>query len=80
MVLCSPTGDLVSSEGTILGPATNNLAEYHTMIGLLIETPSSDVSQIRVYLDSELVVHHLNQVYIIWNPLLLHTFQRVWLL
>ena len=36
-VLYSPTGDLVSSGGPCLGPATNNLEEYHAVISLLIE-------------------------------------------
>ena len=34
-VLYSPTGDLVSSRGTCLSPATKNLVEYHVVIGLL---------------------------------------------
>ena len=59
-VLYSPTGDLVSSGGTCLGPATNNLVEYHAVIGLLTEALANNVSQIRVYLDSELVLHQLN--------------------
>ena len=56
-VLYYPTGDLVSSGGTCLGPATNNLAEYHAVIGLLTKALANDVSQIRVYLDLELFVH-----------------------
>ena len=73
-VLYSPTGDLVILGGTCLGPSTNNLVEYHAVIGLLMEALDNDVREIRVYLDSELVVHQLNRVYTIWNPLLLHTF------
>ena len=79
-VLYSPTCDLVSSEGVLLGPSTNNLAEYQAMIGLLTEALANDVREIRVYLDSELVVQHLDQFYTIRNPMLLHTFQRVSLL
>ena len=73
-VMYSPTSDLVSSGGTCLGPATNNLTEYHAVIGLLIESMANDVPEIRVYLDSKLVVHQLNQVYTIKNPPLRHTF------
>ena len=62
-VLYSPSGDLVSSGGVCLGPSTNNLAEYHAVIGLLTEDLASDVSEIRSYLDSELVVQQLNRVY-----------------
>ena len=73
-ILYSPTGDMVSSGGVCLGPSTNNLAKYHAVIGLLMEALDSDVREIRVYLDSKLVVQQLNQVYIIRNPLLLRTF------
>ena len=76
-VLYSPTGDLVSSWGTCLGPSTNNITEYHAVIGLLTKSLANDVREIRVYLDSELVVHQLNQFYTIHNPILLHTFRRV---
>ena len=43
-VLYSPTVDLVSSGGTCFGPAMNNIAEYHVVIGLLTEALSNDVS------------------------------------
>ena len=76
-VLYSPIGDLVSSGGTCLGPSKNNLAEYHAVIGLLTEALANYVSQIRVYLDSELVVHHFNRDYTIRGPLLLRMFRRV---
>ena len=79
-VLYSPTDDLVSSGGTCLSPATNNLAKYHAMIGFLPEALTSNVSQIRVYLDSELVVDQLNQVYTIRNLVLFRMFRRVGLL
>ena len=76
-VLYSPIGDLVSSGGVCLGPSTNNIIEYHTVIGLLMGALANDVRDIRVYLDSKLVVQQLNRVYTIRNPLLLRTFQRV---
>ena len=37
-LLYSPTSDLVRSQGTCLGPSTNNLVEYHIVIGLLNES------------------------------------------
>ena len=42
-VLYSPTGDMVSSGGTFLGPSTSNLAEYHAVVGLLTESLANDV-------------------------------------
>ena len=50
-VLYSPTSDLVSSGGILLGPSTNNLAEYQALIGLFTKSLASDVRNIRVYLD-----------------------------
>ena len=67
----------MSLGGTCLGPSTNNLTEYHAVIGLLMKPLTNDVREIRVYLDSELVVHQLNQVYTIRNPLPLRTLRRV---
>ena len=55
-VLYSPIGYLVSSGGVCLGPSTNNIAEYHVVIGLLMKSLDNDVREIRVYLDSELVI------------------------
>ena len=73
-VLYSPTSELVSSGGILLGPSTNNLAEYQDVVGLLTEALANDVREIRVYLDSELVVQQLNRVYTICNPLIFCTF------
>ena len=73
-VLYSLTSDLVSSRCVFLGPSTNNLVEYHAVIGLLSKSLANDVREIRVYLDSELVVQHLKRVYTVRNPLLLRTF------
>ena len=70
-VLYSPIGDLLSSGGVCLGPSTNNLVEYHAVIGLLTEALASNVREIRVYLDFELFFQQLNRVCTIRNPLLL---------
>ena len=42
-VLYSSTSDLGSPGGVCLGPSTNNIVEYHTVIGLLTESLASDV-------------------------------------
>ena len=44
----SPADDLVSSGGTCLGPTTNNLVEYHALIGLLAEVVTTDASHTKV--------------------------------
>ena len=60
-VLYSPTCDLVSSGDVCLGPSTNNLIEYHAVIGLSKKSLANDVREIRLYLDLELFkpsLHH----------------------
>ena len=79
-VLYSLAEYLVSSGAVCLGPATNNIAEYKAVIGLLTEVTSQDVHNQVVLMDSQLVVCHINHVYTIRNPILLHLFRRVCLL
>ena len=79
-VLYSLAYDLVSSGAVCIGPATNNIAEYQVVIGLLTESASQDVCNLVVLMDSQLVVCLLNHVYTIRNLVLLHLFQRVRLL
>ena len=79
-VLYSPAYDLVSSGVVCIGPATNNIAKYQAVIGLITEAASQDVRNLVVLMDSQLVVCHLNHVYTIRNLMLLRLFPRVHLL
>ena len=76
-VLYSPAEDLVSSGAVCIGPATNNIAEYEAVIGLLTEVASHDAHDLVVLMDSQLMVFHLNHVYTIRNLVLLRLFRRV---
>ena len=62
-VICSPSGQLVASGGTCLGPATNNVAEYRAVIELLWDALSCGINQMEVRVDSQLVVSQLNRSY-----------------
>ena len=79
-VIYFPAEDLVSSGAVCTGSATNNIVEYRAVIGLLIEAAFQYVHNLVVLMDSQLVVCHLNHVYTIRNPILLHLFRRVRLL
>jgi ribonuclease HI len=68
---------LVSSGGICLGPATNNMAEYHAFIRLLTQASSLGIYRIIVYLDSQLVVYQLNRIYAIHSPILLRLHLQV---
>ena len=60
-VIYSPSGQLVSSRGAFLGPATNNVAEYRAFIELLWDAFSRGITKLEFRLDSQLVVSQLNQ-------------------
>ena len=62
-VIYFPSGQLVASGGTCLGPASNNVAEYRVIIELLWDALSRGITQLEVRLDSQLVVSQLNQAY-----------------
>ena len=70
-------GVLVNSGGVCLGLETNNVAEYHVIIGLLNELTSLDISQIIIMLDSQFVVCQLSHIYTIHNPISLHIFWQI---
>ena len=79
-VLYSPTNILVSSGAVCIGLATSNIVECQAMIGLLTEATSRDIHDLVVFMESQLVVFHMNLIYSIRNPTLLHLFRRVHLL
>ena len=62
-VIYSPSGQLVASGGTCLGPASNNVAEYRAVIELLWDALSRGITKLEVRLDSPLVVSQLNRAY-----------------
>ena len=76
-VVYSPTDELLDSGGAYLGPATNNVAEYCAVIGLLTEAISLGITQLIVYLDSQLVVYQINRIYSIRDHTLLRFYLRV---
>ena len=79
-ILYSPTGLLVSSGGSFLGPATNNVAEYSAVVELLVVAVSLGITGLVVRLDSQLVASQLNGTYQVRHPTLLRFFLRVRLL
>ena len=47
-VIYSPSGQLVASGGTCLGPATHNVVEYRAVIELLWDSLSHGITQLEV--------------------------------
>ena len=62
-VIYSPSGQLVASGGACLGPTPNNVAKYRAVIELLWDALSRGITQVKVRLDSQLVVSQLNRAY-----------------
>ena len=79
-VIFTPRGQLLSSGGICLGDATNNVAEYSAIIGLLCDALSFGISHLWVYVDAQLVVSQLNRVYRVHDPTLHRRFHMVCLL
>ena len=79
-VIYSPSGQLVSSGGSCLGPATSNVAEYRIFIEFSWDASSCGITCLEVKLDSQLMVSQLNRDYQVRNPTLLRQFLHVRLL
>jgi ribonuclease HI len=76
----APTNELVSLRGVCLGRATNNIAEYSTVIELLVDAILLGIRHLVVRLDSQLAVLQLSNVYTIRSPTLLQVYLRIRLL
>ena len=76
-MLYSQSHDLVSPGVVCIGLTTNNIVKYHAVIGLLMEAASHDIDHLVAFMESQLVVSHLNHVYAIRNLVLHRLFQRV---
>jgi hypothetical protein len=76
----APTNEIISLRGVCLGRATNNIAEYSTVIELLVDAISLGIHHLVVRLDSQLVVLQLSNVYSIRSPTLLRVYLQICLL
>lgn len=65
------------SRGVCIGLASNNIAKYTVVINLLSEAIYYGIDSLVVYLDSQLVVSQLNNIYWVQDPYLYCQFLRV---
>lgn len=68
--LYSPTYSFLWQAGVCIGPATNNQAEYATVIGLLEDVVCMGIHNLHVHLESQLLVAQLNGFYTVRNGIL----------
>ena len=79
-VIYEPSGQLLSSSSTCLGPTTNNIFEYSAIIELLLDAISHEIQYLVVRLDSQLAVLQLNGKYQVRDSFILRKYLRVKLL
>jgi ribonuclease HI len=79
-VIFTPQGQFLSSGGIYLGDTTNTFAEYSAFLELFRDTLVLGISHLWVYLDAQVVVSQLNEVYRTYDPTLHQRFLRVHLL
>jgi ribonuclease HI len=75
-----PSHEILHSSGICLGSATNNQAEYTVVIGLLADAQHHHILYLSIFLDSQLVVLQLNNVYRVRDPCLFRKYLQVRLL
>jgi ribonuclease HI len=76
-VLTNETNSETYKDGRFLGQTTNNEAEYQALILGLQQALSRGIVEIRIYMDSELLVRQLNGIYKVKNPRLTVFFRQV---
>jgi ribonuclease HI len=62
-VISSPEGDLLAEDVLLLGQATNNVAEYRSLLLGLRRARELGASEVELIADSELVVKQVNREY-----------------
>jgi ribonuclease HI len=67
-VISTPAGELIEQATTLLGVATNNVAEYSGLLLGLERAHELGATEVEVVNDSELVAKQLNGVYKVKHP------------
>ena len=68
IVLKDENHQIIREMGRYLGKATNNVAEYHGLLGCLKLVEEYPVSSLVVYSDSELLVRQITGIYRVKQP------------
>lgn len=70
LVIKNLDGELLYSHGGYIGETTNNVAEYSALIKALEESINLGVTDVKIQMDSELIVKQMQGVYKIKQPAL----------
>jgi ribonuclease HI len=63
VVIKSDGGEIIYQHGGFIGDATNNVAEYKALIKALTEAANLGATEVRINMDSELIVRQMTGVY-----------------
>ena len=77
VILKDESGETIQTLGRYLGHGTNNIAEYHGLIGAIELAASFQPAELQVFSDSELLVKQMNGVYKIKQPHLQKLHQEI---
>ena len=78
--LYTPSHEMLHSSGICLGSTNNNQDKYTIVIGLLADAQYHHISHLHIFLDSQLVILQLNNVYRVRDPCLFRKYLQVRLL
>ena len=68
VVLCDEKGEILEYHSAVIGPTTNNVAEYTAVINGLDHAKKMGAEDIDYYVDSELVAKQLTGLYRVKTP------------
>jgi ribonuclease HI len=74
--LTGPAGELLDEVSELIGPATNNVAEYRAVLLGLARAKELGATQVELINDSELVARQLNGDYKVKHPSMIPLFQQ----
>lgn len=77
VIIKTESGEMVYQYGEFIGTATNNVAEYKALIKALTEAKHLGAKELRIQMDSELIVKQMQGVYKIKEPTLKGLAQEV---
>ena len=74
--LASPSGEVLDEVSELIGPATNNVAEYRGVLLGLARAKELGATQVELVNDSELVARQLGGDYRVKHPSMIPLFQQ----
>ena len=78
IVIFDETGKALWEHGEYIGSSTNNQAEYRALIRALEKAKELGATEVRCFLDSELVVKQMKQEYRVRDQGLASLFVKAW--